>query len=87
MNKIWHLWGVVFQFIQTSLEKQQRINAELSDICKAQQTQINILTTCVKQQATDIEQLEKERKIYTWMIAFALLVLSSLLVCRYGRKG
>lgn len=76
-----------FKSIQTSLETQQRINAELSDICKAQQTQINMLTTCVKQQATDIEQLEKERKIYTWMIALSLLVLSLLLVCRYGRKG
>ena len=34
-----------------------------------------------------IEDLEKERKIYTWMIALALLVLSSLLICRYGRKN
>ena len=29
------------------------------DICKAQQSQINILTTCSKQQAADIEHLEK----------------------------
>ena len=76
-----------FKNIQTSLETQQRINAELMDICKAQQSQINILTTCSKQQAADIEHLEKERKIYTWMIALALLVLSSLLICRYGRKN
>jgi cell division protein FtsL len=76
-----------FKNIQTSLETQQRINSELMDICKAQQSQINILTTCSKQQAADIEHLEKERKIYTWMIALALLVLSSLLICRYGRKN
>ncbi len=76
-----------FKNIQTSLDTQQRINAELMDICKAQQSQINILTTCSKQQAADIEHLEKERKIYTWMIALALLVLSSLLICRYGRKN
>lgn len=76
-----------FKSIQTSLETQQRINAELTNVCKAQQAQINTLTACVKQQATDMEQLEKERKIYTWMIALALLVLSSLLVCRYGRKS
>ena len=42
-----------FKNIQTSLETQQRINAELMDICKAQQSQINILTTCSKQQAAD----------------------------------
>lgn len=76
-----------FKSIQASLEAQQRINAELADICKAQQSQINILTACAKQQAADIEHLEKERKIYTWMIALALLVLSSLLICRYGRKN
>lgn len=76
-----------FKNIQTSLETQQRINAELITICKAQQTQINQLTTCSKQQAADIEHMEKERKIYTWMIALALLVLSSLLISRYGRKS
>lgn len=76
-----------FKSIQTSLETQQRINAELMDICKVQQSQINILATYAKQQAADIEHLEKERKIYTWMIALALLVLSSLLICRYGRKN
>lgn len=76
-----------FKRIQTSLETQQRINAELADICKAQQSRINTLTACVKQQATNIEYLEKERKIFTWMIALALLVLSSLLVCRYGRRS
>lgn len=76
-----------FKNIQMSLEKQQQINSELTNVCKVQQSQINLLTACVKQQAADIERLEKERKIYTWMIAFALLVLSSILVCRYGRKG
>lgn len=76
-----------FKSIQTSLATQQRINAELADICKVQQSQINILTACAKQQAADIEHWEKERKIYTWMVALALLVLSSLLVCRYGGKN
>lgn len=76
-----------FKSIQTSLEMQQRVNAELMDICRVQQSRINMLTTCAKQQAADIEHLEKERKIYTWMIALALLVLSSLLICRYGRKN
>lgn len=76
-----------FKNIQTSLETQQRINSELTDVCKKHQSQINTLTACVQQQAKDIESLEKERKIYTWMIALTLLVLSSLFVCRYGRKG
>lgn len=76
-----------FKNIQKSLEAQRAINTELMNICKAQQSQINTLTACVKRQAADIEHLEKERKIYTWMIALALLVLSSLLICRYVRKG
>lgn len=76
-----------FKSIQTSLETQRSINSELTEVFKAQQSQINTLTACVKQQTTDIARLEKERKIYTWMIALALLVLSSLFVCRYGRKG
>ncbi|WP_417176278.1 DUF5457 domain-containing protein [Alistipes putredinis] len=75
-----------FKNIQKSLEVQQAINVELTTICKRQQSQINTLTTYVKQQAADIEHLEKERKIYTWMIALALLVLSSLLVCRFWHK-
>lgn len=76
-----------FKNIQTTLKTQQQINAELMNICKAQQSQINILTAYTKQQTENIEHLEKERKIYTWMIALALLVLSSLLICRYGRKN
>lgn len=75
-----------FKNIQKSLEVQQTINVELTTICKRQQSQINTLTAYVKQQAADIEHLEKERKIYTWMIALALLVLSSLLVCRFWHK-
>lgn len=75
-----------FKNIQKSLEVQQTINTELMNICKAQQSHINTLTVYVKQQAVDIEHLEKERKIYTWMIALALLVLSSLLVCRFWNK-
>lgn len=76
-----------FKNIQNSLEAQQRINIELTQICKTQQSQINTLTVCAKQQAAVIEHLERERKIYTWMIAIALLVLSSLLVCKYGRRN
>lgn len=76
-----------FKSIQNSLEAQQRINTELTHICKTQQSQINELTACAQRQAADIEHLEKERKIYTWMIAIALLALSSLLVCRYGRRN
>ena len=75
-----------FKNIQKSLEVQRAINTELMNICKAQQAQINTLTAYVKQQAANIEHMEKERMIYTWMIALALLVLSSLLLCRFWRK-
>lgn len=75
-----------FRNIQKSLEVQRTINTELMDICKAQQSQINTLTAYVKQQTADIENLEKERKTYTLMIALSLLVLSSLLVFRFRHK-
>ena len=81
------LLSIIHEYDALIVRSVTDVNAELMDICKAQQSQINILTTCSKQQAADIEHLEKERKIYTWMIALALLVLSSLLICRYGRKN
>ena len=76
-----------FRNIHVSLEAQQRINAEIIDVFKVQQSRINMLTAYSKQQTAYIEHLEKGGKIFTWMIAFALLVLSSLLIFQYWRRS
>ncbi len=76
-----------FKTLYNSLVSQQGVNKDVMELAKAQQHQINQLTMVVKQQSTQIDEIEKERRIYTWMTASVLLVLSLLLVCRYGRRG
>lgn len=76
-----------FRTLYNSLVSQQSVNKEVLELAKAQQHQINQLTMVVKQQSTQIEEMEKERRVYTWMTASVLLVLSLLLVCRFGRRN
>lgn len=76
-----------FKRIHNILEEQQRINTELLELTKRQQRQINEMTIYIQHQTSEIEQYEREHRIYIWMISIALLVLSSLFIYRHNRKS
>lgn len=76
-----------FRRIYNTLEAQQKINMELTELTKKQQIQISTLAAYVNQQTSEIERYEREHNIYKWMTSIALLLLSSLLLYLHLRKS
>lgn len=76
-----------FRRIYNTLEAQQKINMELTELTKKQQIQISTLAAYVNLQTSEIERYEREHNIYKWMTSIALLLLSSLLLYLHLRKS
>ena len=75
-----------FKSIYNSLAAQRDVNEEIISAEKSQRLQINQLVETVRQQSQQIAAMERERTIYTWITACVLLILSLVLVCRFGRR-
>lgn len=75
-----------FKAIYNSLAAQRDINEEILSAEKSQRLQINQLVETIELQSKQIDAIERERTIYTWITACVLLILSLLLVCRFGRR-